>query len=85
MAFIGENLAAGASLNQGYRVFLGGRPVKFGSKGLADQGPSCGVMAAHAGVNLCKELASFLLGYTPLEDAGDAPFVQLAFMDPIGL
>jgi hypothetical protein len=82
---VSENLAAGASLNQSFCVFLGGRPVKSSSESLANQGPSCGVMAAHAGMNFSEELAAFLFRYTPLEDTGDASFVELTLMDPIGL
>ena len=42
-------------------------------------------MAAHDGVYSAEELASFLFEYAPLEEARNASFIQLAFMDPIGL
>ena len=85
MALVSENLTSNAFLKKCSGVYSGRWPRKSGLEGLAYQGPSCGVMAAHAGVDFHKDLSSFFLRYTSLVDAHDALLVEFAFIELISL
>jgi hypothetical protein len=68
-------------LDQGARVCAGRGPEVHCSEGFADQGPSCCVVTAHAGMYLGEKLLPLLFGDAPLKDPRSAPFIELALMD----
>jgi hypothetical protein len=84
VTLICKELASNAMLDQCLGIGASGGPEEPGSEGLADQGPSCSVVTAHASVNLSQELFPLLFGYTSLEDAGSAFLVQFALVDFVG-
>ena len=51
MALVGEELASDAALDKVLRVCSGCQPVEPSAEGLANEGPSCGVVSAEASVN----------------------------------
>ena len=64
---------------------LGPSANKPYTEGLANKGPSCGVVPAETGMNLSQELPPLLLGDTPLKDSGSTFLVELSFVNFIGL
>ena len=48
---VGEELASDAALDKVLRVCSGFRPIKPSTEGLANKGPSCGVVSAETSVN----------------------------------
>ena len=72
MALVGEKLASDAMLDKVLRICSGSRPIKSCTEGLANKGPSCGVVPAKTGMNLSQDLPPLLLGDTPLKDSGSA-------------
>ena len=68
MALVGEKLASDAMLDKVLYICSGRRPIKPCTEGLANKGPSCGVVPAKTGVNLSQELPPLLLGDTSLKD-----------------
>ena len=85
MALIGKELASDAMLDKVLSVRSGRRPIKPCTEGLANKGPSCGVVTAESGMNFSQELPPFFLGYTSLEDFGGAFLVELSIMNLVGL
>ena len=85
MALIGKELASDAMLDKVLCIRSGCRPIKPYTEGLANKGPSCGVVPAESGVNFSQELPPLFLGYTSLEDSGGAFFVELSIMSLVGL
>ena len=77
-------LAPDAALDKVLCVCSGRRPIKPYTEGLANKGPSCGVVTAESSMNFCQKLPSFLFGDTPLKDSGSAFFIKLSLMDSIG-
>ena len=85
MAFVGEELASDATLDKVLCICSGRRPIKTCMEGLANKGPSCGVVPAESGMNFSQELPPFFLGYTSLKDSGGAFLVELSIMNLIEL
>ena len=84
MALIGEKLASDATLDKVLCVCWGRRPIKTCTEGLANKGPSCGVVTAESGMNFSQELPPLFLGYTSLKDSGGAFLVELSIMNLVG-
>ena len=85
MAFVGEELASDATLDKVLCICSDRRPIKPCTEGLANKGPSCGVMTAEAGMNFRQELPPLFLGDTSLKNSGSAFLVELSVMDLLGL
>ena len=85
MALIGEELASDATLDKVLCICSGRRPIKSCMEGLANKGPSCGVVTAESGMNFSQELPPLFLGYTSLKDSSGAFLVELSIMNLIGL
>ena len=81
---IGEELASDATLDKVLCVCSGRRPIKPCTEGLANKGPSCGVVAAETGMNFSQELPTLLLRDTSLKDSSSAFLVELSFMNLVG-
>ena len=81
MALVGEELASNAALDEVLCICSGRRPIKPCTEGLANKGPSCGVVPAKTGVNLSQELPPLLLGDTSLKDSGITFLIEFSFMD----
>ena len=79
-----KKLATDAALDQVLCVFLGRRPIKACTEGLAYKGPSCSVLTAESGMNFRQKIPPFLFGDAPLKDSGDAFLINLSLMDFIG-
>ena len=56
MALVGEELASDATLDKVPCIRSGCRPIEPYTEGLANKGPSCGVVPAETGMNLSQEL-----------------------------
>ena len=82
---VGEELASDATLDKVLCICLGRRPIKSCTEGLANKGPSCGVVPAETGMNLSQELPPLLLGDTSLKDSGRAFLVELFVVNLVGL
>ena len=85
MALVGEELASDAVLDKVLRVYSGRRPIKPSTEGLANKGPSCGVVTAEPCKNFSQELLPLFLRYTSLKDSGGAFLVELSIMNLVGL
>ena len=85
MAFVGEELASDAKLDQVLCICSGSWPVKTCTEGLANKGPSCGVVPAETGMNLSQELPPLILGDTSLKDSGSAFLIELYVVNLVGL
>ena len=77
MALVGEKLASDAMLNKVLCVCSGRRPIKTCTEGLANKGPSCGVVTAESGMNFSQELPPILLGDASLKYSGSAFLIKL--------
>ena len=84
MALVGKELAFDATLAKVLCVCLGRRPIKTCTEGLANKGPSCGMVAAETSVNFSQELRPLLLGDTSLKDSGSAFLIKLSLVDLVG-
>ena len=84
MALVGKKLASDATLDKVLRVCSGRQPIKTCTEGLANKGPSCGMVAAKTGMNFSQELPPLLLGDTSLKHSGSAFLVEFSFVDLIG-
>ena len=82
---IGEELASDAMLDKVPCICSGRQPIKPYMEGLANKGPSCGVVPAETGMNLSQELTPLLLGDTSLKDSGSAFLIELSVMNLVGL
>ena len=85
MALVGEELASNATLDKVLCIRSGRRPIESCTEGLANKGPSCGVVPAKTGVNLSQELPPLLLGDTFLKDASSAFLIEFSVVNLIGL
>ena len=85
MVLVGEELASDAALDKVLRVCSGHRPIKPSTEGLANKGPSCGVVPAETGMNLSQELPPLLLGDTSLKDSGIAFLIEFSVVNLVGL
>ena len=72
MALIGKELASDAKLDKVLCIRSGRQPIKPCTEGLANKGPSCGVVTAESGMDFSQELPPLFLGYTSLKDSGGA-------------
>ena len=79
-----KKLATGTVLDQVLCVCPGRRPIESCTEGLANKGPSCGVVPAKTGMNLSQELPP-LLEDTSLKDSGNAFLIELPVVDLVGL
>ena len=75
---------AGNRRNEVLCICSGRRPIKPYMEGLANKGPSCGVVTAVSGVNFSQELPPLFLGYTSLKDSGSAFLMKLSLVDLVG-
>ena len=85
MALGREELASDAMLDEVLCICSGRRPIKPCTEGLANKGPSCGVVTAKSGMNFSQELSPLFLGYTSLKDSGSAFLIELSIMNLVGL
>ena len=85
MALVGKELASDATLDKVICICSGRRPIKPCTEGLANKGPSCGVVTAESGVNLGQELPPLFLGDTSLKNFGNAFLIELSVMKLVGL
>ena len=85
MAMVGEELASNTTLDKVLCICSGRRPIESCTEGLANKGPSCGVVPAETGMNLSQELAPLLLGDTSLKDSGSAFLIELSVVNLVGL
>ena len=85
MALIGKELACNATLDKVLCIRSSRRPIKPYTEGLANKGPSCGVVTAESGMNFSQEFSPLFLGYTSLKDSGGAFLVDLSIMNLVGL
>ena len=85
MALIGKELASDATLDKVLCIRSGRRPIESCTEGLANKGPSCGMVTAESGVNFRQELPPLLLGDTSLKDSGSAFLIELSIMNLVGL
>ena len=72
MALVGEKLASNTMLDKVLCVCSGRRPIEPCMEGLANKGPSCGVVPAETGMNLSQELLPLLLEDASLKDSSSA-------------
>ena len=84
MALLGEELASDGTLDKVMCICSGRRPIKPCTEGLANKGPSCGVVAAEPSMNCCQKLSSFLFGDAPLKYSGSAFLIKLSLVDLVG-
>ena len=66
MALIGKELASDATLDKVLCICSGRWPIKPCMEGIANKGPSCGVVTAESGMDFSQELPPLFLGYTSL-------------------
>ena len=84
MALVGEELTSDVILDKVLRVCSGRRPIETCTKGLANKGPGCDMVAAETGMNFSQELPP-LLGDTSLKDSGSTFLKVLSVMNLVGL
>ena len=82
---VGEELASEAALDKVLCIRSGRRPIEPYTEGLANKGPSCGVVPTETGMNLSQELPPLLLEDTSLKDSGSAFLIELSVMNLVGL
>ena len=85
MALVGEKLAADATLDKVLCICSGRHPIKPYTEGLANKGPTCGMVTAQSGMNFSQELPPLFLGYTSLKDSGVAFLIELSIMNRVRL
>ena len=85
MALVGKELASDAMLDKVMCICLGRRPIKPCTEGLANKGPSCGVVTAETGMNFNQELPPLFLEDTSLKNSGRAFLMELSIMNLVGL
>ena len=73
-----------ATLDKVLCICSGRRPIKSYTEGLANKGPSCGVVPTETGMNLSQELPPLLLGDTSLKDSGSTFLVEFSFVKLVG-
>ena len=85
MALVGEELASNATLDKVLCIRSGRRPIEPCTEGLANKGPSCGVVTTESGVNFCQEVPPLFLGDTSLKNSGSTFLIELSVMNFVGL
>ena len=85
MALIGKELASDATLDKVMCICSGRRPIKPCTEGLANKGPSCGVVTAESGMNFSQELPPLFLGDTSLKNSGSTFLIEVSVMNLVGL
>ena len=84
MALIGKNLASDTTLDKVLCICSGRRPIKTCMEGLANKGPSRGMVTAETGMNFSQELPPLFLGDTSLKDSGSAFLIELSVVNLVG-
>ena len=84
MALVGEELASNATLDKVLCIRSGRRPIEPCTEGLANKGPSCGMVTAKTGMNFSQKLPPFLIGDTSLEYSGSAFLVEFSLVNLVG-
>ena len=84
MALVGKELASDATLDKVLCICLGRRPIKPCTEGLANKGPSCGMVTAESGVNFSQELSPLFLRDISLKYSGSAFLVKFSLVDFLG-
>ena len=84
MALIGKELASDTTLDKAVCICSGRRPIKACTEGLANKGPSCGVVTAESGMNFSQELPPLFLGDTSLKYSGSAFLVEFSVVNLVG-
>ena len=82
---IGKELASDATLDKVLCICSGRRPIKPCTEGLANKGPSHGVVTAETGMNFSQELPPLFLGDTSLKYSGSAFLVEFFVVNLVGL
>ena len=85
MALVCKKLATSATLDKVLHVCLGRRPIKTCTEGLANKGPSRGVVTAEAGMNFSQGLPPLFLGDTSLKYSSSAFLVEFSVVNLVGL
>ena len=85
MALVGKELASDTTLDEVVCICSGRRPIKPCTEGLANNGPSYGVVTAESEMNLGQELPPLFLGDTSLKNSGSAFLIELSVMNLVGL
>ena len=78
-------LVTNATLDKVLCICSGCRPIKPFTEGLANKGPSCGMVPAETGMNLSQELPALLLEDASLKDSGSAFLIELSVVNLVGL
>ena len=81
---VGEELASDAMLDEVLCVCSGCWPIKPSTEGLANKGPSCGMVAAKTGMNFSQELPPLFLGDTSLKYSGSTFLVEFSIVNLVG-
>ena len=84
MALIGKELASDATLDKVMCICSGRRPIKPYMEGLANKGPSCGVVTAEPVMNFSQELPPLCLGDTSLKYSGSTFLVEFSLVNLVG-
>ena len=85
MALVGEELASDAMLDKVMCICSGRRLINPCTEGLANKGPSYGMVTAESGVNFCQELPPLFLGDTSLKNSGSTFLMELSAVNLVGL
>ena len=85
MALIGKELASDAMLDKVLCICSGCRPIKTCMDGLANKGPSCGVVTAETGMNFSQELPPLFLRDTSFKYSASTFLVELSVVNLVGL
>ena len=85
MALVGKELASDATLDKVLCICSGCRPIKPCTEGLANKGPSCGMVPAETCMNLSQKLSHLFFGDTSLKDPGSTFLIELSVMNLVGL
>ena len=85
MALVGGELASDTTLDKVLCICSGRRPIEPYTEGLANKGPSCGVVPAETCMNLSQKLSPLLFGDTSLKDSGSAFLIELSVVNLVGL
>ena len=85
MALVGKELASDAMLDKVLCISSGRRTIKPCMEGLANKGPSCGMVTAESGMNFNQDLPPLFRGYTSLKDSSSAFLIEFSIMNLVGL
>ena len=85
MALVGKELASDATLDKVMCICSGRRPIKPCTEGLANKGPSCGVVTTESVLNFSQELPHLFLGDTSLKNSSSDFLIELSIMNCVRL